>query len=142
MSYRRDLAMEEGPALTVENAMSLKPEDASAWGREAACVQLLDLNCIFKAKGDEPAHSAPIGVDDAWVWQCDGDDTLLSKANAVATYLVDSIQAQPVGDRLFLRTGTWLHREDDGAESGLNYQDLAYCGRYLIQWRDLEVRYH
>jgi len=69
---------------------------------------------------------------------------LLSKANAVATYLVDSLQAQPVGDRLFLRTGKWMRREDDddGGESGLDYQDMLYCGRYLIQWRDLEVRYH
>ena len=142
MSYRNLAEGQEGPALTVETALALEPMEASEWGREADVVQLLDLNCIFKAKGDEPAHSAAIGVDDAWIWQCEGDDVLLSKANAVATYLVDSIQAQPVGDRLFLRTGTWLHREDDGAESGLDYQDMAYCGRYLVQWRDLEVRYH
>jgi hypothetical protein len=149
-----DCAVEEAPLRPEKEGMAPLPTET--WGRRAIYVHFLAVNAFFKIKGFGPALAIG-GAQDAfliggsvradWVGGEFGmprsgviafSDVLASKVNAAA-YVVDSMEVrerEPL-EGIVMRIGRFQERSDqDGGSCGLEYQEIAYRGDYLIQWAD------
>jgi hypothetical protein len=112
---------------------------------------LVEVNAILVVKG-----ATAIGVQDAYTFSggnvhADWDNhkgrasvdlsgVLVSKANT-AVYVVDTLAVRySTRGGIEIRAETWRAREIDGErQAGLDVQEMAYSGSYLVQWESEEL---